>query len=115
MSGALISTNNPQRAAIAALAQELVGVMMAAGDEAGLGWDDACFAAALAMKARTAMAAQQQDEAQDQLLAQLRDVIEAGLRQEVSARRFGSQAEAEAWAAADGLVVGPVVGRKGRH
>lgn len=115
MSGAFVTSGNPRLAAIAALAQELVGVMMETGDEAGMDWEEACFAATLAMKARAEMAAQLAGADPAVLLAQLRQVIEIALRQQVMARRFGSRAEAEAWAAAEGVVVGPAAGRKGRH
>jgi hypothetical protein len=113
VSGAFITTGNPRLAAIAALAQDLLAVMMETGDEASLNWEEACFAAALAMKARAEMAANLQDQQPAAALAQLREVIELALRQEVKARRFANLEEAEAWAASEGARLEPVPRAKG--
>lgn len=101
MSDATVPGKDPDYLAIAALAQRFSTLMLeTVQDDGPLNWQDACFAAAIAMKGLSEMSALMQDRPPADTLQELRTVFDAGLRQEVALKRFKSRAEMEAWNAA---------------
>lgn len=105
MTGAIIYTDNPDMRFIAAAAQAITTFMMrmAADGEGAITWQEVCFAAGMAIKAMAELHAQTDGVPRAQALQQVRDAFEQAMAQQVTARKFGSREEADAWRAQNGI------------
>jgi hypothetical protein len=98
-----MSNGNHRFQQIAKVAQGLNEVMMAVERDAsmsGLAWQDVVFAAAVAMKGFAEYVSIMTERPADDVMGDLREALDAGMRQLVVTKAFTNRAELEAWVAA---------------
>lgn len=97
-----VHCNNPDMQEVAKLAQVLTSFMMRAAQEGNgntLNWQEACFAAALAMKAMAQMAEEVLGRPHAEVMQDLQETFRHGLEQQVFTKRFANEAAMKAWLA----------------